>query len=388
MVRALGAAGALGALAITACATHPAASAGAAPDTAARDTRYWVYVANESSDLISRVRFAPPGELVEEKTIPIGIMPADLDGAHGVAVSPTGEHWYVSLAHGTPFGKIWKFAAGADTLIDSLTVGLFPASMAVTPDGTGLFAVNFNLHGKHVPSSVSAVFTPFMNESKRITTCVMPHGSKVSHDGWRHYSTCMMSDQLVEISTERQAVTRRFLLTPGQERLLAVDDLGAHAMHSGGARCKPTWVTVSPDDTRLYVPCNGHAEIIELDAVSLEVQRRFPTGKAPYNADVSPDGTTLVVTLKGAQAVAVFDLATGRETRIPTTQPITHGVAISPDSRYAFISNEAIGAVRGTVDVIDLATKERVASVALRHQPGGIAFWKMEGWERQRAAAR
>jgi DNA-binding beta-propeller fold protein YncE len=61
----------------------------------------------------------------------------------------------------------------------------------------------------------------------------------------------------------------------------------------------------------------------------------------------------------------------------PTTQPITHGVTISPDSRYAFVSNEAIGAVRGTVDVIDLRTKELVASTQVQYQPGGITFWQM-----------
>jgi len=57
---------------------------------------------------------------------------------------------------------------------------------------------------------------------------------------------------------------------------------------------------------------------------------------------------------------------------------VTHGVVISPDSRYAFISNESIGAVPGTVDVIDLAAAEVVASAEVQLQPGGIDFWKME----------
>jgi DNA-binding beta-propeller fold protein YncE len=361
---------------LASCATTAGGGAGAAVAPQPGGQHYWVYVANESSDLISRVRF--DGEnAIEEKTIGIGIMPADLDGAHGLIVSPQGDYWYVSLAHGTPFGKVWKFAAGSDTLVDSATVGLFPASMAVTPDGSSLFVVNFNLHGRRVPSSVSTIFTPFMNESRQIQTCVMPHGSKITKDGLRHFSTCMMSDQLVEISTEREEVTRRLALTPGHERLLSIDNTGGeHSM--SGEQCKPTWVAIAPDDTRLYVPCNGHAEILELDAMSLEVTRRFPTGKAPYNADVSPDGQFLVVTLKGAQAVAIVDLTTGAEVRVPTTQPITHGVVVSPDSRYAFVSNEAIGAVRGTVDVIDLRSKRRVASTEVQHQPGGISFWKME----------
>lgn len=362
---------------LAACAAPPSAAQAGDATPQPQPRSYTVYVANESSDLISRVRF-DGNVAVEEKTIAVGIMPADLDGAHGLAVSPRGDYWYISLAHGTPFGKVWKFAAGVDTLVDSVTVGSFPASMALTPDGSGLFVVNFNLYGRHVPSSVSAVFTPFMRESKRIETCVMPHGSAITHDGRRHFSTCMMSDQLVEVSTEDEEVTRRVLLTPGQERLLPVGDQGAgHAM--GGQRCKPTWVAIAPDDNRLYVPCNGHADIVELDGTTLAVTRRFPTGKGPYNAAVSPDGGFLLATLKGAQGVAIIDLNTGVEVRVPTTQPITHGVTISPDSRYAFVSNEAIGAVRGTVDVIDLRTKELVASTQVQYQPGGIAFWSMAG---------
>ncbi len=336
---------------------------------------YWVYVANESSDLVSRVRFGPEG-LVEEKTIPVGIMPADLDGPHGLTVSPDGRYWYVSLAHGTPFGRVWKFTTGHDELVDTATAGLFPASMALMPDGGMLLAVNFNLHGNHMPSSVSVFFTPRLSELTRITTCIMPHGGRVNRAGTRHYSVCMMSDELVEISTERLAVTRRLSLTPGQEQLLAPNaaDVMAHGEHL----CKPTWAALSPDDRFVYVPCNGNGEVLEIDARSLAIVRRFRTGRGPYNADTSPDGRYLVVTLKGEQAVAIIDRSTGAETRVATSQPITHGVVVTPDSRYAFISNEAIGATRGTVDVIDLGALARVGSVEVQHQPGGIGFWKME----------
>jgi DNA-binding beta-propeller fold protein YncE len=119
--------------------------------------------------------------------------------------------------------------------------------------------------------------------------------------------------------------------------------------------------------------------VLEIDAGSMAVLRRFPTGSGPYNADITPDGSTLVVTLKGNQAVAIFDLETGQETRIKTTQPITHGVSITPDGRFAFISNESIGATRGTVDVIDIAARQIIASAELHYQPGGLAVWKMEG---------
>ena len=363
---------AVAAVGVVACSGRGPAGREVAPTVSAFD--YWVYVANESSDKVSRVRFGPQGA-AEEQTVNVGIMPADLDGAHGLTVSPGGDHWYVSIAHGQPYGQVWKFDAATNEFLDSATVGLFPASMALTPDGSTLFVVNFNLHGDPVPSSVSAVFTPFMSEIKKITTCVMPHGSRINRAGTLHYSACMMGDQLVEISTEGLVVTRRLSLTRDQEQLLGDDS--ADRLVMGEAACKPTWVTMSPDDEHLYVPCNGRAEVLEIDASSLAVTRRFPTGTAPYNADVSADGRYLVVTLKGAQSVAVIDLRDGSETQIATTQPITHGVVISPDSRYAFISNESIGATRGTIDVIDVVDKTRVGTAIVQHQPGGIGFWKM-----------
>ncbi|MEE9575822.1 MAG: YncE family protein, partial [Gemmatimonadota bacterium] len=146
----------------------------------------------------------------------------------------------------------------------------------------------------------------------------------------------------------------------------------------GPARCKPTWVAVSPDDRFLYVPCNGNREILEIETTDLRVTRRFPTGRGPYNAAVSPDGRFLVVTLKGEGAVAIIDRRSGEERQVTTSRPVTHGVAISSDSRYAFVSNEAVGSTRGTLDVIDLAAAELVASTPLELQSGGIAFWKME----------
>ncbi len=373
------------------------------PDGSAHPT-YWAYVANESSDIVSLVRF-DGREVVEEKAIDVGFHPADLDGAHGITVSPTGAHWYVSIAHGRPFGQIWKMETGTDVLVDTAEVGLFPATMAVTRDGSSLFVVNFNLHGDHVPSSVSAVFTPMMTEVSEIETCVMPHGSRLTADGRTHYSTCMMSDLLVETSTAERAVTRRLALTAGAERVvveqpgMAGHAMGGHgadaatmsgtaaaggsmagmAMGDPAAICKPTWVQPSPDDARLYVPCNGRGDVLEIDRRTLEVLRSFPTGAGPYNADITPDGRTLLVTLKGAKAVAIFDLPTGDETRIETTQPVTHGVAVTPDGRYAFVTIEAVGATRGTVDVVDIAARTIVASAPLHYQPGGLAVWKMEG---------
>ena len=95
---------------------------------------------------------------------------------------------------------------------------MFPATIDLTPDGTFLYVVNFNLHGDMVPSSVSVVMTDEMLEIVRITTCKMPHGSRINPQGTLHYSTCMMDDRLVEIDTSTLRVSRNFMLTRGGEK--------------------------------------------------------------------------------------------------------------------------------------------------------------------------
>ena len=352
-------------------------SRAAAQDASPERTEYRLYVANESSDIVSRVVFRPGVGAEVEKEIPVGIMPADNDGAHGITVSPDAQFWYLTIAHGTPYGYVWKFAAGPDTLISRAELGLFPATMGITPNGQFLLVANFNLHGDMVPSDLSVVYTPTMTQLSRVVTCLMPHGSRVSASGGRQYSACMHSDQLVEFDLAALEVSRRFSLAPGREGALDPRDQGM----GDSPVCSPTWAEPGAGelaDQVVYVACNRNDEILEIDTEDWRVSRRFSTGTAPYNLEVTSDGLLLVATLKGEQAVSVISLESGEElARLPTTQPITHGVAASPDGRYAFVSNEAIGATPGTLDVFDLAALERVASAELRYQPGGIDFWRM-----------
>ena len=145
------------------------------------------------------------------------------------------------------------------------------------------------------------------------------------------------------------------------------------------ATCSPTWAQPSADGTRIYVACNKADEILEIDRDGWTVSRRFATGRGPYNLAVTPDGRLLVASLKQGGAVQVWNLASGESVmQEKSSTTVTHGVAISPDSRYAFVSNEGVGAAPGKVDVYDLHALTRVASVEVGQQAGGIAFWKME----------
>ncbi|HEX5633131.1 MAG TPA: cytochrome D1 domain-containing protein, partial [Gemmatimonadales bacterium] len=80
-----------------------------------------------------------------------------------------------------------------------------------------------------------------------------------------------------------------------------------------------------------------------------------------------------VGTNKRDQSVSVVDLKTGKEAaRIRTQRKVVHGVAVSPDDRYAFVSVEGIGSEPGTLEVIDLKQLAVVARVDVGQMAGGV----------------
>ena len=373
------------------------------PAPSSPDQVYRVYVGAESADLVHLVRLGPDG-LSVERTIPVGEIPVETEGPHGLATSPDGRHLYMTTAHGVPDGKLWKLETGSDTLVASpILLGNFPATLDLTPDGLYAFIVNFNLHGEHVPSTVSVVYTPNMVEVEQIPTCTMPHGMRLSPDGLHAYSMCMMDDQLVEIDTRTFEVSRRFSVSKGHEMALhdyaepeiLTGSRGMRSTPAGGGMaemggmdhdhqameptCSPTWAQPSPDGARIYVACNRSNEILVIDREAWRLEGRFPAGAGPYNLDTTADGAVLVASLKGAGQVQFFDTETFESLAVlPSSTTVTHGVAVTPDSRYAFVSVEGKGAEPGKVDVFDLRTLARIGSVEVGQQAGGIVFWKME----------
>src|SRR6185503_17515057 len=114
--------------------------------------------------------------------------------------------------------ELWKFSTIGDSLKGTVTLGAFPATLQLSPDGLYAYVVNFNLHGEMKASSVSVVYVDEMAEVSRITTCTMPHGSRLNPQGTKHYSACMMDDALVEIDTRTLVVARHFLLKRSEKQ--------------------------------------------------------------------------------------------------------------------------------------------------------------------------
>lgn len=354
---------------------------------------YLVLVASESVDRVALIRFGAKGATIERERY-VGWSPTEVAGPHGLAVAPDRQHYFVTTAHGTPFGKLTKFNTATDAIEGSVMLGNFPATMQLSPDGELVFVVNFNVHGEMETSDVSVVSAKEMVEIARIPTCTMPHGSRLNSEGTKHYSACMMDEELVEIDARTLNVSRHFFLTKGKEMGMngappargasdrASHDMGGHGMEPpkpGDVSCSPTWAQPSRDGKRVWVACNKSSEIVEIDANAWTVLRRIPAGAGVYNLAVTHDGSRLVATNKRDASVSIFDVRSGKElARVPTTRKVVHGVAISDDDRYAFISVEGMGSEPGTVDIVDLISLRKVASIDVGQQAGGIDFVRSE----------
>jgi len=361
---------------------------------------YFLKLVCESADKILTIRFdGSKAQIVA--TADTRILQSEISGPHGISIAPDRKTYFVSIGHGRPFGSGVKYSADDDRELGQLQLGMFPATADTSPDGNFVYVVNFNLHGDPVPSSVSVVDANVMQEVARIPTCVMPHGSRVSRDGLHQYSACMMDDELVEIDAQRMKVVRSFRLTKGEEKgftgllprktssgaIAAAPSGSDHAavdhstmtMAGSANACMPTWAQPSVDGKRVWVACNKSNEIVEVDTEKWSLSRRIPAGNGVYNLGVSADGKYLVATNKRDASVSVFDVSSGEElARLKTKRKVVHGVVVSPDSRYAFVTVEGIGSEPGTLEIIDIAARKTVVTIDTPEQAAGIDFWKSE----------
>jgi YVTN family beta-propeller protein len=349
---------------------------------------YRIAAVSESGDVATWLKPTGSG-LAIDRVVPVGIMPSDIDGPHHIAIAPDGKSYYITIAHGTPFGSLWKLDIASDSLLGRAQVELFPTTISLTPDGQFAFVANSDFHGDHPRLNVvSVVHTPTMTKITDIPACDMPHGVRVNHAGTRAYISCMHSNEILQLDVATLEITRRAKVIEGPALTpTAASHHGpaGSAAASATSGCSPTYVSVSPDDTRLYVACNNGNTVQVWDAASFQQIKEVPVGKGAYNVEPSPDGKLVIVTNKKDQSVSLIDAASLKEiARIPTSKKIVHGVAYSPDARLAYITCESVGVDPGAIDVVDLATRKRVASVPLAGQPTGIAVLTSDSSPRKR----
>ena len=164
-----------------------------------------------------------------------------------------------------------------------------------------------------------------------------------------------LADYYVYVGAESADLLHRIRFGPGGAVLDRTIPVGEIAVETEG----PHGLNVSPDGRFLFTP-----EMIEVEQIE--------TCTMPHGARMDAAGAFLY-------SACMMDDQAGRALAVArSSTTVTHGVAVSSDGRYAYVSVEGVGAEPGKVDIFDLRDFSRVAEVEVGQQAGGIVFWKME----------
>jgi len=144
----------------------------------------------------------------------------------------------------------------------------------------------------------------------------------------------------------------------------------------------PNYVQVAPNGTFAYVTNPGARAITVLNTADDRVSGtiKIPEGP-PESVSFSPDSRTAYVSVYGSHAtpvVAFVDTATRTVTAAVRVDNHTPGPsATSPDGQYLYVPNHNMtmgGANNNVLDVIDLASKKVIDSIAVPDNPHWAVF--------------
>lgn len=306
-----------------------------------------VYITSGRGDQVIRLA-AEDGRVLD--SLALDPRPSDGDEPHALTPDPNGRFWYATVAHGDP--TLWKFARPGDRLVGRLHLGMAGAArIGISPDGERAYIPDYYRDGDGEPSEVAMVRLHDLEVIGRIRLCPGPHDAEVSPDGGVVAVTCPLSDEIVLLDAASLTVRRRIV---------------AGGTVSGEVS-KPMNVVWSPDASRIYAALHHAGVVAAWDTTGHEVAR-IGVGAGPMQLGMTPDGTALVVANRDDGSVSIVDLTRGVErARVRLGADHPHGVAVSADGHWAFVTYEGTVTTRGGV----IAVRVGDGSVAWR-TPAGI----------------
>jgi YVTN family beta-propeller protein len=142
-------------------------------------------------------------------------------------------------------------------------------------------------------------------------------------------------------------------------------------------------LAVSPQGDLAFVPIYGdsgvgkpgtdgcYVAVIDIAAQRVTGEIRFDHGVRPHCAVFGPADGQLYVTAELDHSVSVIDPATLKVVgSVPTGQPESHMLAISPDGKRGYTAN--VGP--GTVSVLDLETRKTIDVIPISQQTQRISI--------------
>ena len=339
-------------LSLTACSNTPKENTATEQNqnqTGVEEKTHFYYTANESGS-VSKVD-AITNEVID--TI------KEADGApHNVQVSPDGKVVGYTLAakmtenqskDGNMDMNMNGFAVFYDTdtgkLIKKVEVGKHPAHVVFTEDGKYVLVTN------NEDNNVSVIDAKTYKVINTITVGKGPHGFRISKDSKFAYVANMGEDTISIVDIENNKEVKK--ITVGKT---------------------PVTTGITSDGKTLVATVNNENMLAIIDLATDKVEK-IPVGVGPAQAYIQSDDKYAFVANQGTEekpsnTVSKIDLTTKKVVATIETGNGAHGVVVSPDNKYVYVTNM----YDGTISVIDNATDKVIKTIQVDEEPNGISF--------------
>ena len=133
----------------------------------------------------------------------------------------------------------------------------------------------------------------------------------------------------------------------------------------------PKYVAVTPDGTRVLVTNWCSMDLMVIDAASARLVATIPVdGAHPRGIAVSPDSRTAYVAVMGSDKVVAVDLSTREVRQFARTGTQPRHLVISPDGRRLYVTNNGAD----SVSVVDTHTGSVLRTVPVGDEPRSMTI--------------
>jgi YVTN family beta-propeller protein len=295
------------------------------------------------------------------------------------------------------------FDVATGKLVKRVKTGIGPHEAATSPDGKTIAVTNYGTapNAEGPGNSLTIISLPSGQVEKTVSLgeYTRPHGIAFL-DNRRAIVTSETTKNLVIVDIEKGAVDRAIPTEqPGSHMLslsadgkrvatanvgsatVSIFDVAGKKLGDVPADAGSEGVGISPDGEWVYTGNRGAHTVSVVDVKNLKNVKNIPAPQLPYRAAFTPDGKSALVACPVGGAFVVYDPQkmeekkridfTNSEIKIDSpVPPGPTGIAVHPNSRFAFCTMVMAGAVA----VIDLEKGTIISVWKTGASPDGVAY--------------